>query len=255
MTDVIQTTRERDESFEKQKEWAQKASALANENIRLKDKTSHLQVEQQVLLLRLGAANISNDKMTQNSRKFSIDAVKETPESSSLRSRVEELQDQNYSFTIKTSDLEKRVLLLQNESSHKDQLLKRLDTSLLAANEEKASLLEKQEVLTAQKETLKQRLNILQGPHVQAIDELKQQINNLHEDKLNILEDFKRVCLERDVALDDLSKAKRKLAMFNNLVVKISHEMKQLHQEQASLHKISTSQLHGFRKQINSVAY
>ncbi|CAK4457530.1 unnamed protein product [Aphanomyces euteiches] len=267
MTDVIQTTRERDESFEKQKvrynlpinliasqEWAQKASALANENIRLKDKTSHLQVEQQVLLLRLGAANISNDKMTQNSRKFSIDAVKETPESSSLRSRVEELQDQNYSFTIKTSDLEKRVLLLQNESSHKDQLLKRLDTSLLAANEEKASLLEKQEVLTAQKETLKQRLNILQGPHVQAIDELKQQINNLHEDKLNILEDFKRVCLERDVALDDLSKAKRKLAMFNNLVVKISHEMKQLHQEQASLHKISTSQLHGFRKQINSVA-
>ncbi|CAK4074308.1 unnamed protein product [Aphanomyces euteiches] len=267
MTDVIQTTRERDESFEKQKvrynlpinliasqEWAQKASALANENIRLKDKTSDLQVEQQVLLLRLGAANISNDKMTQNSRKFSIDAVKETPESSSLRSRVEELQDQNYSFTIKTSDLEKRVLLLQNESSHKDQLLKRLDTSLLAANEEKASLLEKQEVLTAQKETLKQRLNILQGPHVQAIDELKQQINNLHEDKLNILEDFKRVCLERDVALDDLSKAKRKLAMFNNLVVKISHEMKQLHQEQASLHKISTSQLHGFRKQINSVA-
>ncbi|KAH9108832.1 hypothetical protein AeMF1_016013 [Aphanomyces euteiches] len=254
MTDVTQTTRERDESFEKQKEWAQKASALANENIRLKDKTSDLQVEQQVLLLRLGAANISNDKMTQNSRKFSIDAVKETPESSSLRSRVEELQDQNYSFTIKTSDLEKRVLLLQNESSHKDQLLKRLDTSLLAANEKKASLLEKQEVLTAQKETLKQRLNILQGPHVQAIDELKQQINNLQEDKLNILEDFKRVCLERDVALDDLSKAKRKLAMFNNLVVKISHEMKQLHQEQASLHKISTLQLHGFRKQINSVA-
>ncbi|KAG9416831.1 hypothetical protein AC1031_001222 [Aphanomyces cochlioides] len=249
-----ETTREREESFEKQKEWAQKASVLANENIRLKDKASDLQVEQQVLLLRLGAANISNDKMTQNSRKLSIDAVKETPESSSLRSRVEELQDQIYSLTIKSSDLEKRILLLQNESSHKDQLLKRLDTSLLAANEEKASLLEKQEVLTAQKETLKQRLNILQGPHVQAIDDLKQQINNLQEDKLNILQDFKRVCLERDVALNDLSKAKRKLATFNNLVVKISHEMKQLHQEQTTLHKISTSQLHGFRKQINSVA-
>ncbi|RHZ13077.1 hypothetical protein DYB31_000611 [Aphanomyces astaci] len=154
-----------------------------------------------------------------------------------LQDRIDQLQDQVFRYSIDLANRDKALRVQQHDQGHKDELLKRLDTMLETAKADKEALQAAHDALLAQRDTLKRRLDLTRGSDEH--DLLKHQIQVLRTDKLQLLQDLARVVLERDVAIDDVARGRRKIDHIRRILATVVME-KKLQQIRASWHDLRT---------------
>ncbi|ETW09042.1 hypothetical protein, variant [Aphanomyces invadans] len=253
---LVDATQDRDSGLLQIKELTAQSAQLGRDLAALNIKISDMHVEQQVLHLRLNAEATQSERpppahlgsspgsMSQESSNDAITAA--------LQRRIEELQDQVFRQSIDLANKEKAFRSLQNEQDHKDQLLKRLDEMIEAAKAENNTLQSAHDALLVQRDALKLRLDALRADDGQG--QLKRQVQQLTADRIQLLEELARIVLERDVALDDLARGRRKLENMRRHLAVVVIEVKRLRDSHDSLRVAVTKQLQGCQSHLVSVS-
>ncbi|KAF0694632.1 Aste57867_14508 [Aphanomyces stellatus] len=253
----LEATRDRDAADMRVKDLSAQVTALTHDNAVLTNKITDLNVEQQVLLLRMGAVEHEGDKaMRRVPSTLKMDSQASSAAAAdiaALEKQIESLQDQVFRQSVHAAAREKQRLVEQNENVLKEELLKRLDAALVATKAEKEAAEAANSFVAAQRETLRQRIGTLQASGAMEMEAMRTQLEVLGRDKLRLLEEIKQAYLDRDVALDDLHRRRMLAEKSRVMLRRIVRGADEMQRSKMELRNAVAYQFHAFAEHMGDV--